>query len=553
MSTATLGGRLPVLLLSLALAACGTSGGPQTGGLTNWMRTCEKDADCGDLSCVCGACTRPCRTQCADLPDASCVAADDAGAVALCGGDEPTSAGICLQTCEPGECPASTTCVAGVCSPLGEPNAHVTVVPSTQHQSLVGFGASLAYMEDNIVAHPSRAALYDAMFVDLGLDVVRLRNRYDGDPAELAAPSEILAAATNRLGRPPTTLMVSASPPAEVKANGSRECTGNPDTCTLATLADGTFDYAGMAAYWRESLDAYADAGVFPDYISIQNNPNWVPPASERPQEACRFLPTEGSTMVDVDNVTEEVTYPGYAEALAAVVDALDGLDSVPAIAAPSVTGFRQLSDYLPALDLAQIDAIAHHMYGTDPAAVDTAALEELGQLARENERPLFQTEMQADGFETAVLMHHVLNDEGAAVYLQNDIVGAPAPIGTLIALQSDSFTVQAPYHAMRHFAHRTDPGWVRVDASSDLETLLATAWLSPDRDALTMVFVNSATDAVTVQLDVDSTDNNPLDNSEVTRTSFDGVERSASLGELSAARILTLPGRAIVTVALWR
>ncbi len=41
------------------------------------------------------------------------------------------------------------------------------------------------------------------------------------------------------------------------------------------------------------------------------------------------------------------------------------------------------------------------------------------------------------------------------------------------------------------------------------------------------------------------------LRGSEVTRTVFDGVDRSAELGVLSAEGILGVPGRSVVTVAL--
>ena len=195
----------------------------------------------------------------------------------------------------------------------------VTIDTEARHQTLVGFGASLAYADDAIVAHPEKSALYDLLFAESGLDVLRLRNRHEGaNGAALLPAREIVEAASERLGRTPLLFMTSGTPPAALKANRSRTCGGRPETCTLASLPGGGFDYAGFASHWRASLEAYADAGISPDYVSIQNNPNWVPPA-DRPNEACRFLPEEGTATVNVDGAAVEIAYPGYREALSAV------------------------------------------------------------------------------------------------------------------------------------------------------------------------------------------------------------------------------------------
>jgi hypothetical protein len=87
-----------VALAALALA-CGSSGGPRAGGLTNWLHVCESDADCGELRCRCGACTRGCGDEegCADLPGASCVSAADYGAIALCGGSARRATGCACR------------------------------------------------------------------------------------------------------------------------------------------------------------------------------------------------------------------------------------------------------------------------------------------------------------------------------------------------------------------------------------------------------------------------------------------------------------------------
>jgi hypothetical protein len=255
-----------------------------------------------------------------------------------------------------------------------------------------------------------------------------------------------------------------------------------------------------------------------------------------------------------VDGSDVQVQYPGFAEALAAVGQALSNLQSVPLIAAPETTGVESTVDYVSQLDLQGIDAIAHHMYGVDPSSVNRDALLALSDLGQQNERPLFQTEMRADGLGTAILMHEALSTIGASVYLQNDFVASamlttPDPTA-LISLTDADFIIEDPYCAMVHFARDTDPGWIRVDASSDAEELLATAWLSPEEDAMTVVLVNAEPTEVVVELALG--EETPL-TAHVTRTVFPGIERTAELGTLPPEGLVTVPGHAIVTVAVQR
>jgi len=543
-------------LAVLAQALSCNPGDPQTGSQTNWLRTCEVSAECGAQSCICGTCTRPCDDDdgCSNLEDATCVPASEEGAIAVCSGSQYPGAGLCLPRCDDEPCPEGSACVAGVCSPIPEASTEVTVDLSTRHQTLVGFGASLAYVEDEIVARTDKLELYDLMFEDSGVDAVRMRNRFEADnEGDLGATSEILSEASQRLGRAPLTLITSGSPPSWLKASGSKVCAGNPDTCTLVQASAGGFDYAGFADYWRLSLEAHAAAGIALDYLSIQNNPNWVPPESD-PADACRFLPVEGTATVVVGGVETEVSYPGFVEALSAVRAAIVDLPNPPLISAPDASGAGALLDYTAVLDPAQIDALSYHLYDLDPAAVDDALLEEIDAEAEQLGRPVFQTEMRAGGLETAVLIQAALVSSGASTYLQNDFVASASQAGgddhALISLTADGFEAEDCFHALRHFARFTDPGWVRIDTSASAVDLLASAWLSPDEDALTVVLVNRAVAAQSVSLDLGGEE---FDASEVTRTTFDGLERSALLGALSSESVVTLPARSIVTVALTR
>lgn len=524
--------RTASLALAFALLACSPEKNtPQTGSQTNWLLACDSSAECGELECLCGVCTASCETEaaCSELAGASCVAPSGEASIELCGAS-PSNSGLCLPT----------------------PTAHVEIDPTTRHQTLVGFGASLAHADDAIAAHPDEAELYDLLFEDAGLDALRLRNRYQsvGDPS-LQATRAIVEGAATRLGHAPFLFMTSGTPPPELKANDSRTCAGDAQTCTLASVAGGGFDYDGFARYWRDSLDAYASAGVVPDYVSIQNNPNWVPP-EEAPNEGCRFLPEEGTETLMIDGAPVDVAYPGYSEALTAVRALIGDMPSMPRFAAPEVSSVSAIAAYSTALGAAPADAFALHLYGQDADAVDVTSLETAHDLAEQSARPVFQTEMQAEGLETAVLMHHALTAAGASVYLQNDLVSLTRVNAgvSLVLLTATGLEPQGPFYALMHFAKHTDPGWARIAASSDDAALLSSAWLSPDEDALTVVLVNPGAEDRDADVIVPEALRAQLARTEVTRTVFEGVERSAELGPLSADGVVRVPGRSMATVA---
>ena len=561
------------VLLAGMLAWGGLSCGPdhttsvmKTGSQTNWLRLCESNAECGDLECVCGVCSSECEsdTQCADLAGASCVAASDPGTVAVCGGKPPPSS-LCLTRCEGESGRNGEHCTAGVLTPAPEPDVRVSVNPDVRYQTLVGVGASLAYAEDEIATHPRREALFDVMFSDSGFEAVRFRNRYASeDDDDLQPTRSILDAAEQRLGGRPVLFMTSATPPAELKANESRGCTGDPDTCTLRLAPGGGFDYASLATYWSASLDAHAEAGIVPDYVSIQNDPDWVPDASTF-AEACRFLPEEGEMVVPRDGRPMQVAYPGYREALAAVRDAFAALPNAPALVAPETTGIELVGEYVEPLEPASYDALAYHLYGTEIDSIDPAAFERVRDIGERSGLPIFQTEMRADGLTTAVLIHHSMTTAGASVYLQNDFAAsASAPEGdphALIALTSEGFETQGPYHALRHYARYTERGWVRVEAgldapsgganADDATALLSSAWLSTDGTELTLVLVNPGTETLDVLLELPPALLAEAASSVVERTVFEGVERSAPLGPLPTDGIVSLPAGAVLTVSL--
>src|SRR5215471_2864992 len=200
------------------------------------------------------------------------------------------SPNVCRSICTLGACLASVLATAGcirrtappASASAGVAAAPITVTvqlhPAERHQRLEGFGASVAWHLDKLVGQ-TPPEIYGLLFPELGLDILRLRNRYQRHKPEdqnLGQEVEIVRRATQALGRRPVIMMSSWAPPAPLKADGQEDCHGNRD-CTLAR-ENGRFVYEKFGDYWRDSLQHYASLGIVPDYASIENEPSLIPP-----------------------------------------------------------------------------------------------------------------------------------------------------------------------------------------------------------------------------------------------------------------------------------
>lgn len=438
--------------------------------------------------------------------------------------------------------------MADVCMPNGTADASLSIDPEIRFQTLIGFGAGVGYTEEVFVDHRANAELREALFVDAGLDALRLRNRYEeGSEAGLLVTARLLSEVEETLGRRATVLINASSPPGVLKANGQLRCAGDADACMLRRDTDGNFDYLGLAEYWRASVAAYADAGVPLDFVSLQNQPNRVPSA-ESPGDACWFLPEEGTSTVSTNGMDVTVPVAGYREALAAVRNALATVPSTPAVVAPE-TRLGSSLDYTSVLSSGEYDALSVHLHDVDPAGVDVEAFEALGRLSIDAERPVLQTQTHAEGLESAVLMHHALVHANASSYLQHELVTTVTELApfALLYLSEDSFERQLPWYTFAHYARYTDPGWVRVEARVEGTPLLVSAFQRPDGEAMALVLLNPSDQAVRTHLTPPSGSRG----ARVERTVYDGIERVAHLGPLPSDGSLRLPPRSILTVVL--
>jgi hypothetical protein len=101
----------------VCLGACAKTVDQPAGTNTNWLQSCDSDADCSDgASCLCDVCTVPCEetTQCGEIASTRCEPLDELS----CGGASAAAA-ACLTACDgDDECGdvEDGRCVSGVCA-----------------------------------------------------------------------------------------------------------------------------------------------------------------------------------------------------------------------------------------------------------------------------------------------------------------------------------------------------------------------------------------------------------------------------------------------------
>lgn len=452
---------------------------------------------------------------------------------------------------------AALAAAVGACTevPVAEPEPDLVVDLGVRHQVLEGFGASVAWYQGMLTAHAQADAIYEHAFAELGLDILRFRNRYQRsqEDSDLSAEVTVLERATASLGHPPRVLLSSWSPSGALKASGVEDCRAadgsaearatNRRTCTLIRDDQG-FAYEALARHFADTLEHYRAAGIRPTWFSLQNEPDFTPDG----WEGCRFEPAETSE------------FPGYGRALAAVAAELEARGDTTALLGPEPQGvhYEKVENYLAELDVELLSVVGHHLYEMGGDGVwdwknpgpDSYTSAMRGAARAAAGLPVFQTEFQTDedegiygGFETAWLIHNSLVEEGVAAFLYWDLVW---PRSGLIALQGDDYELRDQYYAVRHFARHTEPGDQRVRTLSTVPGLRSSAFVSAAADRLTVVLLNTGAGPLRVVPDLAAYAER---GTEVFQTSFDPgqSQRWLELGALPEA--LELPPRSVTTV----
>ena len=421
-----------------------------------------------------------------------------------------------------------------------EPDATGQVDVSTVYQELEGFGAAGAWYEGWLTAHPKKNEIYDVLFGQLGLDIYRLRNPYqlsDDWSSIMATSAEIIQVAEVSLGYPIKIMISSWSPPAYLKSNESTA------RGTLARHPGGGYKYSEFAKWWADSLTEYARHSIHADYVSIQNEPEFL-----ADHDSCKFTPAETSE------------WAGYNLAFEAVYQELASqMTDMPRLLAPESFGCSASRAYIDELiDPSHAYGYAHHLYADGDFDNPDSFIPAMVSLsARYGDKPLFQTEYSggsdiesiSTALNLACHMHNSLVHEGVCSYFHWSLFWGDE--GGLVTLDfpwqaNPGYTINHIYYAFKQYSAFTDPGWHRVEASTDSSGLRISAFKNDDNSELTIVIINVS------EIDIDLTlslGGFSPDSSKVYRTSE--TEHTKYSGTFDESQPLALAPQTITTVSL--
>jgi glucuronoarabinoxylan endo-1,4-beta-xylanase len=432
----------------------------------------------------------------------------------------------------------------------------VTVDPTTTYQKMVGFGAAVAYYAGSATANAMSPELYQTLFGDLGIQVLRVGNWYQNNGDNDAAFNQTAAfvKSVHQMGYTPLLLMSSWNPPylpwtsadgttqyPSLKDNGKNNSGG-----TLPMTASG-FDYANFGTWWAASLTAFAAAtgGIVPDYVSIQNEPDYT----TLNEGTCLFDPTEGM-------------HAGYGPALVAAKTAVAAAAAQPTGGFPmpkfigpenDSLGKNEFENYMTGLGsptnyLDDLDAVAHHLYGSGTDSVPNSFnYNMMGVAQTAAGKSIWQSEYAPNKqsfYDTAWLIQNAVILEGVSTYLYWDLYW---PMSTgLVSTTSTGYVINDDYYAVQHFAKGIATGWTRVGATSSDSSIVTSAFLSPDGTKLTLVLINiGGEDQVTIDPGAFTGATSSINRSSGT------AERFAALGPLDATSSFLMPAASVATVML--
>jgi len=418
-----------------------------------------------------------------------------------------------------------------------KPDATGSVNIGTVHQELEGFGASGAWYEGWLTAHPKKNEIYDILFGQLGLDIYRLRNTYNIDHNNITSSAEIIAAAEASLGYPIKILISSWSPPPDLKSNESTA------RGTLAQHPGGGYKYSEFAKWWADSLTEYARHGIHVDYVNIQNEPEFL-----ADHDSCKFTPVETSE------------WAGYNLAFEAVYQELASrMTDMPKLLVSDSFGCGASRVFIDEIiDPCHVYGYAHHLYADGDFNNPDSFIPIMKSFAAQyGDKPLFQTEYSggsdiesiSTALNLACHMHNSLVHEGVCSYFYWTLFWGDE--GGLVTLDfpwqnNPGYTINHIYYAFKQYSAFTNPGWHRVEASTDSTGLRISAFKNDDDTEMSVVIINVS------EIDIDlslSLGGFSPDSSAVYRTSE--TEHAEYSGIFDHSQPLALGAQTITTISL--
>ncbi|MBR4840919.1 MAG: discoidin domain-containing protein [Paludibacteraceae bacterium] len=441
------------------------------------------------------------------------------------------------------------------CAQANASDANISVNPGDTQQTIEGIGGGIVYYQNWYTAHKNKAALYDTLFNGLGISGLRLGNWSQDMNKDLSDDAEIVNEAKKRLGKNFFIEMSSWSAPASMKANNSINGSNGGVKASLAK-ENGQFVYDKFGQWWRQSLERYHAVGIYPDYISIQNEPDM-----DAQYEATLFDEKESNEIAS------------YGKALKAVYNAMEGMENRPKFMGPEPLGigWNNTQKYLNELDLNLLDGICFHYYHSGDQSHDNDKYSYpddyinamKGLAVYESQKPLFMTEncsmrdqRKQDALHTAWFIANAINYNKVVSYLHWNLLWGES--GGCITVdnpwdesqwKSDKgFTVQSEYHGLRHFSKFVQRGWQVVSSSSTDQDVISTAFKSPNGEEFTIVLINKGygDKSASIAIGGDSPEEG-----QIIQTVPDKEIWSKVIGNYTKGAEVSLPSNSITTITM--
>lgn len=442
---------------------------------------------------------------------------------------------------------------------LGTPafasDATISINPGDTQQEIEGIGGGIVYYQNWYTAHKNKAAIYDTIFNGLGISGLRMGNWLQDLNGDLSNDAEIVNEARKRLGTNFFIEMSSWSAPPSLKANNSINGSNGGIKASLAK-ENGQFVYDKFGKWWRESLEKYMAAGIVPDYISIQNEPDM-----DATYEATIFDEKESNEVAS------------YGKALKAVRDAMNGMDNCPKFMGPEPLGigWNNTQKYLNELDMNLLDGICFHYYHSGDQSHDNdkysypddyiAAMK--GLATYRSSKPLFMTEncsmrdqRKQDAIHTAWIIANAINYNQVASYLHWNLLWGES--GGCVTVdnpwdesqwKSDKgFTVQSEYHGLRHFSKFVQKGWQVISSTSSDNDIVSTAFKSPNGEEFTVVLINKGMSDKSITLSIGG---DSPEEGQIIQTAPDKDIWSKVIGNYTKGSDVSLPANSVTTITM--
>lgn len=434
------------------------------------------------------------------------------------------------------------------------------VRPETTYQSVEGIGGGIVYYLDWIAKHRNSEELYDTIYNGLGLTGLRIGNWAYESTSDLTYDSLIVAAGKKRLGDEFFVDMTSWSAPANLKSNGKLEATNGNGNVSLKKDFGG-FVYNQFGEWWKQSLLQYRKVGIYPDYVSLQNEPDCNP----------------GYYGMELNPDESNGNVASYAKALSAAARQINQLNNPPVIIGPEVLGigWNRVQDYVSPCDKSLLGAYSFHYYHSGkkeheaieqrygyPDDFKDAMSDMYSTYSKEN-KPLFMTENSPlrdpndmDPIYTAWFMNLAFTVNHASAYLHWNLIwgdegDACINIDTVYVNGKYSkfergYQVNGDYHALRHYSKFIKRGWQMLYATTSDSDVLISAFKSPSDDAYTVVLVNKSR----YDKSMDCSFNPTQCTATVIQSNVSKKSWSKVLGTYETLEKISLPANSITTIA---